>query len=706
MPGVNILNLQSGAHTHTNDRGEFILESTSISDSIQVSVIGYETAVIIVTQLKSPVLVELKQNSYSLDEVVISSGLDALNVFTEIDLKVSPVNSSQEVLRQVPGLFIGQHAGGGKAEQIFLRGFDVDHGTDVRIAVDGMPVNLVSHAHGQGYADLHFLIPETIERVELGKGPYNSDRGNFATAGHVDLHTKDRLANSSVSIEGGQFSTRRILGMFNLLDREKQNFYIAAESLDSDGPFESPQNFNRTNLMAKYAGAVSARDRISLSASTFSSKWDASGQIPQRKVDDGTISRFGAIDDTEGGETSRSNLILTFDRSIDQQSYVKSTVYMYASEFELYSNFTFFLNDSVNGDQIRQVEERKGLGLTSEYGHSFEKQKWSGLWKLGVELRNDKTVDTELSHSRNRSETLENLQLGDIAESNMAMYSALTIDLGAFTLAPAIRADLIDFQYTNKLATTYTNDSRELFILSPKFNVLYNANERMQLYVKSGKGFHSNDSRVVVQNQVDRVLPSAYGVDLGVNWKASPRVLINAALWQLHLEQEFVYVGDEGIVEPSGQTERQGVDLSVRFQATDWLYGSIDANYTLARSIDSPEGENYIPLAPEQSLVAGLHATQNSGLYGGFDVRFLGDRAATEDRSIIAEGYVVVDMNVGYSAKRVDVSARVQNLLDTEWNETQFATESRLLDEPTSTTEIHFTPGTPFFLSGKITYMF
>lgn len=706
IPGVNILNLQNGAHTHTDDQGEFVLESVQIFDSIQISMVGFVTSVFVVDQLNEPLELILERKSFSLDEVVISSGPDALNLFTEIDLKVSPVNSSQEVLRQVPGLFIGQHAGGGKAEQIFLRGFDVDHGTDVRISVDGMPVNLVSHAHGQGYADLHFLIPETIERVELGKGPYDSEQGNFATAGHVDFQTKERLSNSMVSIEGGQFSTRRLLGMFKVLDQDKHQAYIAAESLGSDGPFDSPQNFNRSNLMTKYSGYTSPRDQISVSASTFSSNWDASGQIPQRKVDDGTIGRFGAIDDTEGGQTSRSNLILSFDRMIDERTYMKNTLYTYSSEFELYSNFTFFLNDSINGDQIRQIEDRRGIGLNSEYGHSFSNDTWSGFWKLGLGYRYDRTEDTELSHTRNRKETLEFLKLGDILESNVSMYSELKLDLGAFTIGPALRVDVMDFQYTDDLSTAYSNDSKELYILSPKLNILYNANQDLQFYLKSGKGFHSNDSRVVVLDQADEVLPAAYGADLGLNWKLNPRVLLNLAVWELYLEQEFVYVGDEGIVEPSGKTERQGVDMSLRFQASSWLYGNLDANYTIARSVDSPSGEQYIPLAPEQSLVAGLHAVQNRGIYGGIELRYLGDRPATEDRSIIADGYSVIDVNLGYSTKRVDISARVQNLMDTEWNETQFATESRLLDEPEPTTEIHFTPGTPFFLSAKVTYLF
>ncbi len=213
-------------------------------------------------------------------------------------MQTSPVRSSQEILRKVPGLFIGQHAGGGKAEHIFLRGFDIDHGTDVAISVDGMPVNMVSHAHGQGYADLHFLIPETISKIDFGKGPYYSDIGNFGTAGYVQFKTKDVLESSQLSLEYGAFNTTRTMAMLNVLDTENHSAYLAADYTVSDGPFESSQNFSRNNFFAKYAGNISDKEKLNAIASHFNSTWDASGQIPVRAVKSGLITRFGAIDDT------------------------------------------------------------------------------------------------------------------------------------------------------------------------------------------------------------------------------------------------------------------------------------------------------------------------------------------------------------------------------------------------------------------------
>ena len=220
---ANIVNINSKAHIHSNEYGKFTLENSAVGDSLRISYLGFETQIHVIQSLSEPIRIILLEKAVSLDEIFISPRINALHVLTDIDIQVNPVNSSQEVLRKVPGLFIGQHAGGGKSEQIFLRGFDIDHGTDINLSVDGLPVNMVSHAHGQGYADFHFVIPETVNKIDFGKGPYNSDKGNFATAGYVDFETKKRLDHSSINLEFGQFDSYRLLGMFNLLENEEQN---------------------------------------------------------------------------------------------------------------------------------------------------------------------------------------------------------------------------------------------------------------------------------------------------------------------------------------------------------------------------------------------------------------------------------------------------------------------------------------------------
>ncbi|CAM1340969.1 TonB-dependent receptor [Tenacibaculum amylolyticum] len=702
---VNILNKKTDAHTHSDEFGKFMLENVSKGDTLHFSHIGYESKIFIVKN-NEPLTITLQSKSIALDEVILAPTVNALNVITAIDIQTDPVNSSQDILRKVPGLFIGQHAGGGKAEQIFLRGFDIDHGTDINITVDDLPVNMVSHAHGQGYADLHFVIPETVEKIDFGKGAYYADQGNFATAGYVNFVTKERLDHSTIKLEGGQFDTFRLLSMFNLLNEAKHNAYVASEFLATDGPFESPQNFNRINVFGKYTGYINATDKVGVTVSHFTSKWDASGQVPQRAIDNGLITRFGAIDDTEGGNTSRTNILLNHDKMISDSESLKSAAYMSKYDFELFSNFTFFLEDPVNGDQIKQKENRTIFGFNSEYKKVFYGDKINGHWVAGISLRNDRSRDNELSRTLNRSQVLQRIQLGNINETNVGGYVGTTLQIGKWMLNPSVRLDYFNFQYNDALVTQYQTQKETNAIVSPKFNVFYNTSDKLQLYVKTGKGFHSNDTRVVVAEQGREILPATYGFDTGFIWKPTPKMFFNLAYWYLYVEQEFVYVGDAGIVEPSGETRRQGIDLSYRYQPLSWLYWSVDANYTHARSINDPAGQNFIPLAPDFTLVSGLNVLFDSGFYGGINVRHLDNRPANEDNSIVAEGYTVADLNMGYRWKDVSLGIQIQNLFDTDWNETQFATESRLQNELAPVEEIHFTPGTPFFLKASLQYNF
>ncbi|MEM1318968.1 MAG: TonB-dependent receptor [Bacteroidota bacterium] len=705
VSGAYIVHLQSDHHAHSNELGQFFLNGVSIGDTLQVLHLGYETAIYPVEKLGEEIKISLTETIFQLDEIVIGQNSKNTSIIAAIDLTNTPVNSAQEVLRTVPGLFIGQHAGGGKAEQIFLRGFDIDHGTDVAIGVDGMPVNMVSHAHGQGYADLHFLIPETIEAVDFGKGPYYADKGNFNTAGYVEFQTKERLDNSQVTMEIGQFNSLRTFGALNLVKSDKHNAYVAAEYISTDGAFNASQNFLRNNVMAKYTAQLGNQSKLSVLASHFDSKWDASGQIPQRAVDSGLIDRFGAIDSTEGGSTSRTNIAVSFNRNLNANTLIKNRMYYSRYDFELYSNFTFFLEDPENGDQIRQREVRDILGFESQLNYSTFLDNTSLLMRVAVGLRSDNVRDNELSWTRNRRETLRPVRLGEVDEQNIYAYASADFDFGDLLVQPGVRVDYFRFNYTDELATLYSNQSQDRTAVSPKLNFIYNLNQNTQLFLKTGIGFHSNDARVIVQREADDILPAAYGADLGVILKPFRRMVINTSLWYLLSEQEFVYVGDAGIVEPSGESRRLGVDFGLRYQLTDWLFLNGDVNYAYARSVDEPEDADRIPLAPTVTSTGGL-SVRHKGFNGSLRFRYIADRPANEDNSIVAPGYFITDLNANYEWKNISIGFIIENLFDQEWNETQFATESRLANEPESVEEIHFTPGVPFFFKGIIRYKF
>ena len=696
-----IINTTTQSHAHSNEFGNFSIDKTNNGDVLIISALGYKKRSFTVSSDNFEIV--MKDDIFKLENIVIQSKLSAMNVISKIDLQTSPVNSSQEILRKVPGLFIGQHAGGGKAEQLFLRGFDIDHGTDIAISVDGMPVNMVSHAHGQGYADLHFLIPDVIEKIDFGKGTYYADKGDFATAGYVAFQTKEKIDKNYISLEVGQFNSSKIVGLFNLLENKKNQYaYLATEYILTDGPFDSPQNFSRINLFGKYTSVFSDNSKLSITGSHFTSKWDASGQIPQRLIDNGTISRFGAVDDTEGGNTSRSNINVAYTKRIDENTFIKNNFFYSKYQFELYSNFTFFLHDPINGDQIRQKESRDLFGFNSELNKKIN----NAIFQFGFGLRSDATKNTELSHTVGRYTTLQTLKLGDIDQTNMFSYVNTEFNFGKLKINPALRLDYFKFSYQDKLAPIFTSQTEDKVKLSPKLNFIYSENNNLQFYLKSGLGFHSNDTRVVVAQTGKEILPTAIGSDLGTIFKPIPRLVVNSALWYLFLEQEFVYVGDEAIVEPSGKSKRMGFDFGLRYQLTDWLFLNTDLNYTYVRSIDEPAGQNYIPLAPDFTSTGGLTVNKFKHFSGGLFYRYLKSRPANEDNSIVAKGYTVLDMNVNYEMKNFIFGLSAENIFNTKWNETQFATESQLKNETQSVEEIHFTPGTPFYLKGKITYKF
>jgi outer membrane receptor protein involved in Fe transport len=707
LKDVYVVDSRTGKHTHTNSKGYFSIDQVEEGDELKFTKLGYSAFAKAITHESEVLRIVLMEASIDLEAVNITNEVDVLNTLIQADLAVNPVTSTQEVLRSVPGLFIGQHAGGGKAEQLFLRGFDIDHGTDVAISVDGLPANMVSHAHGQGYADLHFVIPETIENISYGKGSYDKSIGNFATAGHVDFRTMDYVRENSISAEIGDFNYQRYVGLVQVLDNTNTSAYIATEYLTFDGPFDSPQNFDRVNLFGKLNYVADNGNELGISISRFDSEWDASGQIPQRAVDRGLIGRFGAIDDTEGGKTSRTNVTINYDFEISDNQQLSTHLYYSNYDFLLYSNFTFFLIDPVNGDQIRQRESRNLAGFDVAYTYETKLGDHRLDLTSGIRLRNDRTDGSELSRTLNRSTTLENIQLGDINETNTSAFAGVTWHLNDFLIDAGLRLERFKFIYKDAVTALYDTQSQTETVLLPKLNFNYRVSDNFKLYFKNGVGFHSNDARVVLQQTADDILPKSYGSDLGSIWKPTDRLIVNTALWYLYLEQEFVYVGDAGIVEPSGETERYGFDLGLRYQLTDYLFFDGNLNYAHARAINEPDGDDFIPLAPEWTSTGGLSLKDWKGFNVGFRYRYIADRAANEDNSIVAEGYFVSDLNVNYDiAKNLRLGVAVQNLFDVAWNETQFATESRLQNETASVEEIHFTPGTPFFVRGLLQYRF
>lgn len=718
IEGATVYLLPQKAAETSDAQGKFIFKHVgNEATGIMVSSIGYETENISLQQLLKQKNISLSSQSIELSAVTVSGRAgDQFRPISKMDIAMHAVTNSQEVLRIVPGLFIGQHQGGGKAEQIFLRGFDCDHGTDISLNVDGLPINMVSHAHGQGYADSHFIIPETIEDVNFKKGPYYAEKGDFCTTGYVDFHTKNVLTNNEIKLEGGMFNTFRALGMFNLFNenakRKQQSWYIASVYRYTDSYFDNPQHFNRFNFFTKYNGRISNNTSFTISASALYSKWNASGQIPDRAVSRGIIGFYGALDPNEGGVTSRTNLNIQFVTSTQNGNLIKNQFYYSYYTFDLHTNFTFFLTDTANGDEIRQKESRNLLGYKGCYEHTG----YIGTTKLttlaGIDFRADATKNSELSHTKNRYITLQQLKLGNITEFDASPYISETFRFSnKFSINAGLRFDQFCNRYNNKLASDSTLHGIGIYkaadnTLSPKLNFYYYVNEKTEFYLTTGKGFHSNDTRAVVAQNGTQVLPAAYGADLGTVFKPAKNIFINAAAWYIYLQQEFVYGGDGGTVDFSGKTKRIGFDFTGRYQPVRSLFFDIDINYAHGRSIDDPKGQNYIPLAPTWSSTGGITYNNKNGINGSLRYRYLADRPANENNSLKASGYFINDLILNYTRSKYEIGVTVNNIFDTKWKETQFDTVTRLKGEVSPVDEICFTPGTPFAMQLRLSLFF
>ncbi len=710
--GANVYLEGTNIGTTSDELGKFVLMLDSLPESIAVSYLGYTLNSFTPIHGES-LIVSLEKSNLSLEEVSVQGNANSAPSHTigALDLKLKPVKSSQDILRTIPGLFIGQHAGGGKAEQIFLRGYDIDHGTDLSITVDGLPVNMVSHAHGQGYADLHFLIPELIAKVDFNKGPHYSSVGNFATTGFVNFSTVNSLEKNRVQIEAGSFKTFRVFGAVNLLNKpyankKNQEAFIATEYINSDGPFESSQDFNRFNVFYKHSYKLSEKNYLKFQASHFRSSWNASGQIPVSAVEDGIISRFGAIDDDEGGNTERTNIGLSLNTYLSKKSSLKSQIFYSKYRFTLFSNFTFFLEDQENGDRIKQQENRNVFGGNTVYTYQTRKNGVKYISSVGTGVRYDMVEDNELAHVLGRDSILEQYAFGNIDETNYHVFAKQTFMVKKWIFDLGVRIDYFNFRYQDKLQNDQQLQANAATI-NPKIGAAYNFNQDYNVFLKVSSGFHSNDTRSAVYAQSNReILPKVYGADLGVNMKVKDRLLMNVTGWTLYQENELVYVGDAGIVEQNGQSFRTGVDVSARLQILDWLFAEGNMNYTFARSLESDKGENYVPLAPNFTSTGGLFVQHKSGFNGGLSYRYLADRSANEDYSLTAQGYTLLDLVVNYTAKKYELGISIDNLLNSEWREAQFETESRISPESEKTSEIHFTPGAPFNIKAKVAFFF
>ncbi|WP_062053825.1 TonB-dependent receptor [Aquimarina longa] len=715
IPDVSISILEKNKGTTSDPDGRYQITLPVGEYDVQFSAIGYMTFTkkITLNEKEQVQHIGLTISETALSEVIIQSGRKkeiGVNNVSKISLRLRPINSAQDLLTTVPGLFIAQHAGGGKAEQIFLRGFDNDHGTDFAVLVDDIPVNLSSHAHGQGYADMHFLIPETVGDANYYKGPHEASLGNFAVSGGATYTTKSRLNQNSLKLEYGQYDFVRALGMVTLLDKKNfltknyENAYIAVEGTYNKSFFESHQNLRKINTFSKYTVAINDRNTLTTSVSTFHSNWNASGQIPLRAVQSGIINRFGAIDDSEGGDTERIHINTQLQSKLSEKISFKNQLYYISNLYNLFSNFTFYLDDPINGDMIHQFENRDVFAYngTLQINTLIGTMKSNTKLGLGVQHTRNKT---SLNRSVKR-ELLETVGTFKIKETNYSLYIREQLKLtDKFSILAGLRGDYFTFDL-EELVPNASADDTNAFRFSPKLSLFYDITPKIQLYAKASSGFHSNYTNAAVTQKEIHPLPKAIGYDIGTEFKIGKQFIGNLAGWYIKSDAEYVFVSDSFEFENKGRSERIGGEASFRYQPLPYFWLDTDLNYSYGTLLNEPADANKIPSAPRFTTTGGATVKLKNGIKGSLRYRYMAERPLVEDESVTAQDYFLMDTTIKYTRSAYEIGLSVENIFDQKWTEALFYDASQLANETAPVDDFHFTPGNPFLAKLNVTYFF
>jgi outer membrane receptor protein involved in Fe transport len=625
------------------------------------------------------------------------------------EIERRPILRTGEIFELIPGMVVTQHSGTGKGNQMFLRGFNLDHGTDFATWVDGMPVNLRTHAHGQGYTDINFLIPELVEEMEYRKGPYYADVGDFSSAGSVNINTFRSLDDGMLKAGTGEDGFRRVLAA-DSFEVGAGKFMAAGEVHYYDGPWDDiDEDLDKYNGLLRYSQSGGWGD-LDLTFMGYDAEWNSADQIPERAVQQGLISRRGSLDEHVGGDTHRYSLSASW---IGESRFGQTLVSAYGIDYKLklYSNFTYFLDDPVNGDEFEQSEDRRIYGGRVEQ-HWDQPGNVDMAHRVGLELRYDDIDDVGLYQTAAR-QRLNTFRQDDVEESSAGLYYINDLQwTHAFRSVLGLRADWYDYDVDSSLPENSGDDDD--FLFSPKLNLIYGLRPDLELYASAGKGFHSNDARGTTisvdprtGDPVDPVDPlvESTGAELGVRF-GQPALNASMSLWYLELDSELLYVGDAGTTEASDKSERAGVEFAGYWRPRDWLTLDLDYSYADAELKGNPDGDE-IPGAIGTVVAAGAAADFPYGFFGSVRLRYFGDYPLVEDNSVESDSFTTVNMQLGWDLGPWRAQLDVLNLFDSDDNDIEYFYASRLPGEPAEGVEDrHFHPIEPRTLRFYLTYTF
>jgi outer membrane receptor protein involved in Fe transport len=617
-----------------------------------------------------------------------------------VELEGRPFLRRGELLEVVPGVVITQHSGDGKANQYFLRGFNLDHGTDFSINVDGMPVNMRSHAHGQGYADLNFIIPEFVQSVDYSKGPFTVETGDFSAAGAASFQLFKVLPQAFAKIEIGDNQYARLVAGDTFTRAGGEATTVGFEATHNNGPWDLDENFQRFSGLVRQSWNDGSDREYSLTALGYGAKWNSTDQVPLRAVETGLIDRFGNIDPTDGGDTARASL--SFDalfKGADATTHF--TAYAIYYQLNLFSDFTYFLDDPVNGDQFNQRDRRGvfGANLENDRTVSFLGRKLDAA--LGAQLRYD-TIDLALDHTARR-QLVNVIRQDHVNEGSAGLYAKGTVHWTDWLRIEAgLRGDFYSFDVDSD--NPLNSGHRTAAIASPKLGFVFGPWGKTEFYVNAGLGFHSNDARgttITVSPTdgtpvaADSPLVRSHGLEAGVRTSAIPGLVSTVSVWALDLDSELVFSGDAGDTEASGATRRYGVEFANYYKLNPWVALDADVSFTHARYRDGAPAD-YVANSISTVVTGGIVAGKSDGLFGALRLRYFGPQPITEDNSVREPSSTTFNARIGWRNRGWEIALDVLNLLNRENDDIAYYYTSRLPGEPAAgVDDTHFHPAEP-----------
>jgi hypothetical protein len=635
------------------------------------------------------------------DSLVGIADAASQGAITPAQVDARPLMRTGEVMEAIPGMITTQHSGEGKANQYFLRGFNLDHGTDFAQTVAGMPVNLPTNAHGQGYSDINFLMPELVSGVQFSKGPYYASQGDFATAGASNINYVTSLDHPIARLEGGMEGYAR--GLLAGSMKLGTGTLLAAGEVDhDDGPWTDGDNYRKLNGVLRYSRGTT-QNGFALTAMAYHGDWNSTDQVPDRAITDGLIPRFGSIDPTDGGHSDRDSVSMEWQRT-SGNTLTHATAYGIRYDLDLFSNFTYFLDDPAHGDQFEQADHRFIAGgqvsqerLTRWFGRPVQNT-------VGLQLRNDDVTNVGLYHTEARVR-LEPRSVDGVVETSVGAYgeSQITWTPWLRTMM-GLRADVVRFDVTDKLLPVNSGIAHD-GLVSPKGGVTFGPWHATEFYLDAGEGFHSNDARGttisvdVDGNPVARVTPlvRAKGSELGVRTVAIPHVQTTVSVWQLRLASELVFSGDSAGSEPSRSSARHGIEIANYVHPRPWLLLDADVSWSQARFTQPDPVGDYVPEAVGTVVSAGASLDHVHGWVGSMRWRYFGPRALIEDNSVRSKPTSLIDLEAGRQlTPRLRLDVGLFNLLNAADSDVDYYYVSRLPGEPAAgVADIHTHPTLP-----------